>query len=145
MSTYQGVLEMEGANPYEISNYDLLRLLIREAAAMQMRNPVMLDQDLYDDRLYPLHNALRARLDGKKPPFLPGDKVVVDDVHHEFIEQHSELVRGDEFVVAKIFYHHDISDPYEPEWSVWICKELGVPPKDGWMLYDAGFFKKKGA
>ena len=130
-------------NSYELSNDELLRRLIREAAAMQMRDPITLGQDLYDNRLYPLYNALRARLDGKKSSLFPGDRVIVGHVHRELIEQYPELVTGEEYVVAKIFYRYHIDDPYEPEWSVWVCKDPKVPPRDGWVLYDAAFFEKK--
>ena len=141
-------LDVPLPNPYVMSNYELTTLLIREAGDAMLTNPMNLSRDVYDKRLYPLWNALRARLDGKQPPFLPGDTVIVKDVTrslHSF--DYPELRRDDEFLVTQIFYRFEIDSPYDPDWTVYISKDGKSPPSGsshgGWCHYNTAFFEKK--
>lgn len=131
-------------NPYELSDYELTTLLIREAGAAMLVNPMDMIRDAYGERLYLLWNALRARLDGhKSPPHLPGEEVVVGKVVGQ-LGEYRELRKGDRYFVRQVFYKYEINNPYDPVWTVYITKDKAGehPPLDGWRHYNADFFEK---
>jgi hypothetical protein len=131
-------------DPYGLPDYELTKLLILEAGDAMLVNPMNFSSSRYDKRLYPLWNALRARLDGQEPPLLPGDEVVVDEVRGQ-IGEYRELTKGGRYFVKEIFYKYEINNPYDPVWTVYVSKDKEgkhSPLGNAWAQYDAGFFKK---
>ncbi|OGG69634.1 hypothetical protein A3C20_03880 [Candidatus Kaiserbacteria bacterium RIFCSPHIGHO2_02_FULL_55_25] len=127
-------------NLYGLSDRELAEALIREASHATLLNPTLITQDSYEDRLYSVFTAVRARLAGKKPPLQEGDEVVLEQWQGDI----RELEEGQTYFVQRILFRYMEISSAEPDWEVNVSlDEAGEQaPGGGFANYDARLFKK---